>query len=182
MAILENIKPERVMYYFEKLTSVPHGSRNTSAATALCRDFARENDLEYIEDELGNCVIKKEAYPGYENAPAVIIQGHLDMVCEKTPDCEIDMSKEGLKLDVSGDDIFAHGTTLGGDDGIAIAMALALLEDKTLPHPAIEALFTVDEEIGMIGATGFDASVLKGKMLINTQKQKIYEREAFDFR
>lgn len=171
MAILENIKPERVMYYFEKLSSVPHGSRNTSAATALCRDFARENDLEYIEDELGNCVIKKDAYPGYENAPAVIIQGHLDMVCEKTPDCEIDMSKEGLKLDVSGDDIFAHGTTLGGDDGIAVAMALALLEDKTLPHPAIEALFTVDEEIGMIGATGFDASVLKGKMLINLDSE-----------
>ncbi len=171
MAILENIKPERVMYYFEKLSSVPHGSRNTSAATALCRDFARENDLEYIEDELGNCVIKKDAYPGYEDAPTVIIQGHLDMVCEKTPDCDIDMSKEGLKLDVSGDDIFAHGTTLGGDDGIAVAMALALLEDKTLPHPAIEALFTVDEEIGMIGATAFDASVLKGKMLINLDSE-----------
>ncbi len=171
MAVLENIKPERVMYYFEKLSSVPHGSKNTWAATALCREFARENDLEYIEDELGNCVIKKEAYPGYEDAPAVIIQGHLDMVCEKSSDCDIDMSKEGLKLGVSGDEIFARGTTLGGDDGIAVAMALALLEDKSLPHPAIEALFTVDEEIGMIGATAFDASVLKGKMLINLDSE-----------
>ena len=171
MAILDNIKPERVMYYFEKLCNVPHGSGNTGAATAICREFARENDLEYIEDELGNCVIKKDAYPGYENAPTVIIQGHLDMVCEKEADCDIDMAKEGLRLCVSGDDIYAEGTTLGGDDGIAVAMALALLEDKTLPHPAIEALFTVDEEIGMVGATAFDTSVLKGRMLINLDSE-----------
>ena len=171
MGVLDNIKPERVMYYFEKLCSVPHGSGNTVAATAICREFARENDLEYIEDELGNCVIKKEAYPGYENAPVVIIQGHLDMVCEKEPDCDIDMATEGLRLGVSGDEIYAEGTTLGADDGIAVAMALALLEDKTLPHPAIEALFTVDEEIGMIGAAAFDASVLNGKMLINLDSE-----------
>ena len=171
MAVLDNIKPERVMYYFEKLCSVPHGSGNTAAATAICRGFARENDLEYIEDELGNCVIKKEAYPGYENAPVVIIQGHLDMVCEKEPDCDIDMSIEGLRLGVSGDEIFAEGTTLGADDGIAVAMALAILEDKTLPHPAIEALFTVDEEIGMVGATAFDTSVLNGRMLINIDSE-----------
>ena len=171
MAILDNINPERVMYYFEMLCSVPHGSGNTTAATAICREFARENDLEYIEDELGNCVIKKEAYPGYENAPTVIIQGHLDMVCEKEVDCDIDMSAEGLKLGVSGDDIYAEGTTLGGDDGIAVAMALALLEDKTLPHPPIEALFTVDEEIGMVGAAAFDTSVLNGRMLINLDSE-----------
>ena len=168
MAILDNINPERVMYYFEMLCSVPHGSGNTTAATAICREFARENDLEYIEDELGNCVI---AYPGYENAPTVIIQGHLDMVCEKEADCDIDMSVEGLKLGVSGDDIYAEGTTLGGDDGIAVAMALALLEDKTLPHPPIEALFTVDEEIGMVGAAAFDTSVLNGRMLINLDSE-----------
>ncbi len=171
MAILDNINPDRVMYYFEKLCSVPHGSGNTRAATAICREFARENDLEYIEDELGNCVIKKEAYPGYENAPTVIIQGHLDMVCEKEADCDIDMAAEGLKLCVSGDEIYAEGTTLGGDDGIAVAMALALLEDKTLPHPAIEALFTVDEEIGMVGATAFDTSILNGRMLINLDSE-----------
>lgn len=171
MAILDNINPERVMYYFEKLSSVPHGSGNTTAATAICREFARENDLEYIEDELGNCVIKKEAYPGYENAPTVIIQGHLDMVCEKEADCDIDMETEGLRLCVSGDDIYAEGTTLGGDDGIAVAMALALLEDKTLPHPPIEALFTVDEEIGMVGAAAFDTSVLNGRMLINLDSE-----------
>ena len=171
MAVLDNIKPERVMYYFEKLSGVPHGSGNTAAATAICREFARENDLEYIEDEVGNCVIKKEAYPGYENAPTVIIQGHLDMVCEKEADCDIDMEAEGLRLCVSGDEIFAEGTTLGADDGIAVAMALALLEDKDLPHPAIEALFTVDEEIGMVGATAFDTSVLNGRMLINIDSE-----------
>lgn len=171
MAVLDNIKPERVMYYFEKLCSVPHGSGNTAAATAICREFARENDLEYIEDEVGNCVIKKEAYSGYENAPTVIIQGHLDMVCEKEADCDIDMEAEGLRLCVSGDEIFAEGTTLGADDGIAVAMALALLEDKDLPHPAIEALFTVDEEIGMVGATAFDTSVLNGRMLINIDSE-----------
>ena len=171
MSILDGIEPKRVMHYFEQLCSIPHGSGNTAAATKLCRDFAANKGLEFWEDDLGNCIIKKKAYDGYESAPTVILQGHLDMVCEKEKNCMIDMSKEGLNLKVSGEDIFAEGTTLGGDDGIAVAMMLALLEDDDLPHPAIEALFTVDEEIGMIGATALDASNLSGKYLINLDSE-----------
>ena len=171
MAILDNIKPERVMYWFEKLCSIPHGSGNTSQATAMCREFAKENNLEFIEDELGNCIIKKPATKGYENSPAVIIQGHLDMVCEKEASCGIDFENHGLELGIDGDWIYAKGTTLGGDDGAAIAIGLALLEDKEISHPALEILFTVDEEIGMIGATALDASPLKGKYLINLDSE-----------
>ncbi len=171
LTVLAGLEPERVLYYFEKLCSVPHGSGNTRYATQICRDFAKEYSLEYREDELGNCVIKKSATSGYENAPAVILQGHLDMVCEKIPDCLIDMDNEGLVLKVDGDEIYAEGTTLGGDDGIAVAMMLAVLEDTTLQHPAIEAVFTVDEEIGMIGATHIDVSDLKGKYLINLDSE-----------
>ena len=171
LAVLDSIEPKRVMYYFEKLCSVPHGSGNTGEATKLCREFAKDNNLEYYEDSLGNCVITKNATPGYENSPAVILQGHLDMVCEKAKECNIDMSKEGLKLNISGDDIYAEGTTLGGDDGIAVAMMLAILEDKSISHPKIEALFTVDEEIGMIGATALDASGLTGRYLINLDSE-----------
>ena len=118
MAILDNIKPERVMYWFEKLCSIPHGSGNTSQATAMCREFAKENNLKFIEDELGNCIIKKPATKGYENSPAVIIQGHLDMVCEKEASCGIDFENHGLELGIDGDWIYAKGTTLGGDDGL----------------------------------------------------------------
>ena len=171
MAILDNINPERVMYWFEKLCSIPHGSGNTAQATAMCREFANANNLEYSEDELGNCVIKKAATPGYENSPAVIIQGHLDMVCEKEPDCSVDMENEGLKLAIDGDWIYAEGTTLGGDDGAAVAIGLALLEDSNIDNPALEVLFTVDEEIGMIGATALDASQLSGKYLINLDSE-----------
>lgn len=171
MGVLDNIKPERVMYYFEKLCSIPHGSGNTSKATQMCKNFAEENGLEFIQDQLGNCIIRKKAYKGYENAPVVILQGHLDMVCEKTKSCTIDMATEGLSLKVSGDDIYAEGTTLGGDDGIAVAMMLAILEDKNLEHPELEALFTVDEEIGMIGVTALDASGMRGKYLINLDSE-----------
>lgn len=169
--VLDGIEPKRVMYYFEKLCLVPHGSGNTAEATKLCREFAKDNNLKYSEDSLGNCVITKNATVGYENSPAVILQGHLDMVCEKTADCIIDMSKEGLNLKVSGDNIYAEGTTLGGDDGIAVAMMLAILEDKNIEHPKIEALFTVDEEIGMIGATALDTSELTGRYLINLDSE-----------
>lgn len=171
MAILDNIKPERVLYWFEQLCSIPHGSGNTSQATAMCREFAKENNLEFIEDELGNCIIKKPGTEGYENSPAVIIQGHLDMVCEKEPDYGINFETQGLDLCLDGDWIYARGTTLGGDDGAAIAIGLALLENNEISHPPLEILFTVDEEIGMIGATALDASPLTGKYLINIDSE-----------
>ena len=167
MEVLKNIKPERVMFYFEKLCCIPHGSKNTSEATQMCIDFAVDNDLPYRVDQVGNVVIRKPASEGYENSHTVIIQGHLDMVCQKEKGITKNMDIEGLDLVIDGDFISAEGTTLGGDDGIAVAMALALLEDKSLIHPPIEAVFTVDEEIGLIGATALDTSDLNGKYLIN---------------
>lgn len=169
--MLEHIQPERVFYYFEKMCGIPHGSRNTKKISDFCVDFAKKQGLEYHQDADNNVIIIKEASAGYEDAQPVIIQGHLDMVCEKTADCTKDMEKEGLDIYVDGDLVRAKDTTLGGDDGIAVAMALAILEDKTLSHPRVEAVFTVDEEIGLLGASSLDVSVLKGKTLINMDSE-----------
>lgn len=171
MKILKNIEPQRVFDYFEEICAIPHGSGNTSKMTDYCVDFAKTNNLDYYIDKMGNVIIRKPASKGYENHPTVIIQGHLDMVCEKEQDCDIDFLTDGLSLRVDGDFISADGTTLGGDDGIAVAMALAILEDDTLNHPPLEILFTVDEETGMYGATDLDASHLNGKTLINIDSE-----------
>lgn len=167
MSKLENLEPNRVFYYFEKLAGIPHGSRNTKAISDYLVSFAKEFDLEHYQDESNNVVIIKEATPGYENAEPVIIQGHMDMVCEKTEDCTIDFEKDGLDLYVDGDFLRARGTTLGGDDGIAVAYALALLESKEYAHPRLEVVITVDEEIGLLGAKTIDLSMLKGHMMLN---------------
>lgn len=171
MAVLENLKPERVFYYFEEICNIPHGSGNTKQISDYLVEFAKKKELRFIQDEMGNVVIFKEASKGYEESPTVILQGHVDMVCEKTATSQHDFEKDGLKLCVEGDEIYAKDTTLGGDDGIAVAYELAVLEDETLAHPAIEAVFTVDEEIGLLGAEGFDTSVLKGKYLINLDSE-----------
>ena len=121
--------------------------------------FAKARGLEHYQDALNNVIIIAPAAPGYESAEPVILQGHMDMVCEKAPDCDKDMEREGLDLAVEGGCVFARGTTLGADDGIAVAMALAVLDDATLPRPRVEAVFTVDEEIGMGGAMGIDLSL-----------------------
>ena len=120
---------------------------------------------------MNNVIIYKPATPGYENAPTVILQGHMDMVCEKRPDVQHDFEKDGLNLSVKDGYVTANGTTLGGDDGIAVAYALALLDSTDLPHPALEVLITVDEEIGLLGAVGLDCSVLKGKRMINMDSE-----------
>lgn len=171
MAVLAGIEPERVFYYFEKLSEIPHGSGNTKGAVDFCVQFAKDNGLEHYVDDYGNCIIIKEASEGYGMSEPVIIQGHLDMVCEKEDGCGLDMEKEGLRLGVKGDKVYAEGTTLGGDDGIAVAMALAILEDKSIQHPRIEALLTLDEEIGMCGASALDATPLKGKRLLNIDSE-----------
>ena len=171
MAVLENLKPERVFYYFEEICNIPHGSGNTKQISDYLVEFAKKKELRFIQDEMGNVVIFKEASKGYEESPTVILQGHVDMVCEKTATSQHDFEKDGLKLCVEGDEIYVKDTTLGGDDGIAVAYELAVLEDETLAHPAIEAVFTVDEEIGLLGAEGFDTSVLKGKYLINLDSE-----------
>ncbi len=167
MSLLDNIEPIPVFKYFEQLCAIPHGSGNTKAVSDWLVRFAIENNLEHYQDKLNNVIIIKEATKGYESYEPVIIQGHIDMVCEKAPDCNKNMEIEGLDLIVEEDVIRADGTTLGGDDGIAVAMALAILSADNLSHPKIEAVFTVDEEIGLIGAGGIDVSVLKGKRMIN---------------
>lgn len=165
--VLENLYPKRVFYYFEKLAQIPHGSRNTKAISDYLVRFAKEQGLVWYQDELNNVIIIKEASAGYESAEPIIIQGHMDMVCEKENDCDIDFEKEGLRLYVDGDFVRAKGTTLGGDDGVAVAYALALLEAKNLAHPKLEVVITVDEEIGMLGADGIDLSMLTGHTLLN---------------
>ena len=172
MAILEHLEPRGVFRFFEEMCAIPHGSANTKAVSDWLMAFARERGLEAYQDQLNNVIIIKEATAGYENAPAVILQGHMDMVCEKAPDCEKDMEKEGLDLAVDGDAVYARGTTLGGDDGIAVAMALALLDADDIPHPRLEAGFTVDEEIGMLGAVGMeDVSMLRGRRMLNLDSE-----------
>lgn len=171
MAVLENLEPKRVFHYFEEICKIPHGSGNTKAISDYLVGFAKEHGLAYVQDESNNVVIYKPATAGYENAPTVILQGHMDMVCEKRPDVEHDFTKDGLKLSVEDGFIHANGTTLGGDDGIAVAYGLAVLEAEDLPHPALEVLITVDEEIGLLGAVAFDAGVLKGRRFINLDSE-----------
>ncbi len=169
-----NFKEEqksRFFEIFEEISKIPHGSGNTKQISDYCVDFARNIGLFVIQDELNNVIIKKNATEGYENHDPVILQGHLDMVCEKVSDCTIDFEKDGLDLFLDGDFICANGTTLGGDDGIAVAMVLSILEDAFLKHPAIEAVFTVDEETGMYGAEGLNASKLNSKTLINIDSE-----------
>ena len=169
--ILSNLEPKSVINYFEQICSIPHGSRNTKQISDFCVSFAKEHNLKYSQDESNNIIIWKDGTNGYENSPSVIIQGHLDMVCEKEHDCDIDFEKDGLSLIVDGDDIHADRTTLGGDDGIAVAFALAILDSTDIPHPPIEAVFTVDEEIGMLGAAAIDLSDLNGKIMLNMDSE-----------
>lgn len=171
MAVLEHLEPKSVFRFFEELCGIPHGSSNTKAISDWLMAFAKERSLEAWQDELNNVVIIKEATPGYENSSPVVIQGHMDMVCEKAPGCQKDMGKEGLDLAVEEDTVYAIGTTLGGDDGIAVAMALAILDAGNLQHPRVEAVFTVDEEIGMLGAAGLDVSMLRGQSMLNLDSE-----------
>ena len=171
MAVLENCEPKRVFHYFEEICKIPHGSGNTKQISDYLVQFAKDHGLKYIQDEMNNVVIYKPGTAGYENAPTVIVQGHMDMVCEKRPDVDHDFTKDGLNLSVEGDYVSANGTTLGGDDGIAVAYGLALLESDTIAHPPLEVFITVDEEIGLLGAVGFNCSVLKGRRFINLDSE-----------
>ena len=167
MRVLENLNPQKVFYYFEEIANIPHGSRNTKQISDYLVAFAKDRNLEYYQDELNDVVIIKEATPGYENAEPIIIQGHMDMVCEKENGFNIDFEKDGLELYVDGDFVKAKCTTLGGDDGIAVAYALALLDSDDIKHPRLEVVITVDEEIGMFGAIEIDLSMLKGHIMLN---------------
>lgn len=168
---LAGLQPEKVFAYFEKLCSIPHGSGNTKAISDYLVAFAREHGLKYIQDALNNVIIFAPATAGYEHHAPVILQGHMDMVCEKDDDCPLDMAVDGLDVTHDGKYVFAKGTTLGGDDGIALAYALAILDDDSIARPALEIVITVDEETGMEGATGVDLSMLKGRTLINIDSE-----------
>ena len=172
MSVLGHLEPKAVFGYFEDISNIPHGSGNMDQISQFCVDFAKEHNLEYIVDDMKNVIIIKEATPGYENVEPLILQGHLDMVCEKRPDKEKDFLTEGLDLCTDGELIWADGTTLGGDDGIAVAYGLALLAAKDLQHPRLEVVLTVDEETGLYGAEAIDMSMLKGKKLINLDSEE----------
>ncbi len=168
---LAGLEPASVFGYFEKLCSIPHGSRNTKMISDYLVSFAKEHNIRCIQDELNNVLLFREGTCGMENHAPVILQGHMDMVCEKDADCPIDMMTQGLDVTHDGTCVYARGTTLGGDDGIAVAYALALLADESIPHPPLEVIITVDEEIGMEGATGVDLSMLKGRTLVNLDSE-----------
>ena len=169
---LSGLNPATVFGYFEQLCAYPHGSGNTKAISDYLVSFAKSHEIRYEQDELNNVIFYQEGTCGFEDHDPVILQGHMDMVCEKDSDCTIDMDTEGL--DVTHDDtyVFAKGTTLGGDNGIAVAYAMALLADKSIPHPPLEVIITVDEETGMFGAAGIDLSRLKGKTMINMDSEE----------
>lgn len=172
MSVLSGIEPAAVFRFFEEICGIPHGSANTKQISDYCVTFAKERKLRYIQDSFNNIIIFKAGTEGYEQSLPVMIQGHLDMVCEKEKDCDIDFTRDGLRLQVKDGVISAQGTTLGGDDGIAIAYALALLDSTDIPHPPLEVIFTVDEEIGMLGAAAIDCSELKSKIMLNLDSEE----------
>ena len=172
MGVLSNLEPQSVFHYFEEITKIPHGSGNVEQISDFLAAFAEERGLFHIQDAWKNVIIVKEATPGYEKEPAVILQGHMDMVAVKKPDCDIDMKKDGLRVAVDGDKIYAEGTSLGGDDGIAVAYALALLDSDSISHPKLEVIITVDEEVGMDGAREIDLSMLTGNRMVNLDSEE----------
>lgn len=170
--VLKELEPKEVFHYFEEICNIPHGSGNIEKISDYLVNFAKERNLFYIQDELKNVIITKEASDGYEEAEPVIIQGHMDMVAVKTPECKLDMEKEPLQLAIDGDYVYAKETSLGGDDGIAVAYALALLDSEKIEHPRLEIVLTVDEETGMEGARGIDLSMLRGHRLLNLDSEE----------
>ncbi len=167
-----NIEPKSVFGFFEEISQIPRGSGNEEAISKYLEKFAIDRNLEYVRDSANNVIIKKPGSKGYENSPAVILQGHSDMVCEKEEGSTHDFLKDPLKLKVEGDLLSATGTTLGGDNGIAVAYALAVLDDDSIEHPPVEVVITTDEETGMGGARALDASLLKAKRLINLDSEE----------
>lgn len=172
MPILEKLQPQAVFAHFEQLCAIPHGSGNTKAISDYLVRFAAARGLRHIQDAHNNVIIFCPGTPGYEAAAPVILQGHMDMVCETAPDCTKDLTREGLDLFVDGDTIGARGTTLGGDDGIAVADgALPFWTRTTSLHPPLEVVLTVDEETGMLGADALDTSVLQGRTMLNLDSE-----------
>ena len=169
---LAGLEPASVFGYFEEICSMPHGSGNTRIISNYLVDFAKKNGLRYIQDETDNVIIFGEGTCGMEDHAPVIIQGHMDMVCDQESGCAINMATDGLDITHDGKFVFAKGTTLGADDGIAVAMGMALLTDKTIAHPPIELIVTTDEEIGLLGAVALDMREVKGRKMINLDSEE----------
>lgn len=171
MGVLSGLQPEGVFRFFEEICGIPHGSSDTKRISDYLVRFAKDRNLRYIQDEKNNVIIFKDGTSGYEDSAPVMLQGHMDMVCEKDSDCDIDFSNDGLRLRLEDGVISADGTTLGGDDGIAVAFALAIMDDDSISHPPLECVFTVDEEIGMLGAAAIDCSELKSRTMLNLDSE-----------
>lgn len=165
--IINNREPAALFHYFEDICAIPHGSGNESAIADYIVNFAEKNGLYSYRDNNNNVLVKRPAAVGYESHQPILLQGHTDMVCEYEPDCGIDMSKDGLKLRIADGLLMATGTTLGADDGVAVAAMLALLSDPDLKAPTIECLFTTEEETGLTGASAFDYSRISARRMIN---------------
>lgn len=169
---IEALQSKQVFHFFEEICSMPHGSYNIDRISDYLYRFGKERNLEVYQDDLKNVIIIKEATKGMEEKQPIILQGHMDMVAVKTENCRKNMETDGLDLAVDGDYLYAKETSLGADDGIAVAYALALLDSTDIPHPRLEVVITVNEEVGMDGAIGIDLSMLKGKKLLNIDSEK----------
>ncbi len=171
--VLKMLQPSSLWKYFEEISSIPHTSHNLSAITEYIISFANSRNLEYKKDTIGNIVVRKKAAQGMENRKCVILQAHMDMVGQKNENVSHDFKKDSIKLKIENGYVTADGTTLGADNGIGLAAILALLDSPDIPHPDIEALFTVDEETGMYGVTYMDRTMLNGKIMINTDSEEV---------
>ena len=160
---IRELEPKLIWEQFDDITRVPRPSKKEEKIIAWLEEFAAKHGFEHETDATGNVVIRKAATAGYENRPAVILQSHMDMVCEKRSDVEFDFENDPIRTFIKDGWVYAEGTTLGADCGIGMAAALAVLLDESLEHPAIEALFTVDEETGLTGAFGLGEGMLTGK-------------------
>ena len=172
MSDVSKLAPQEVFRYFKEISDVPRSSSHNEKISAYLVNFAKEHELEYYQDESGNVIIWKEGTPGYENSDMVMIQGHMDIVAEKSEDSTHDFQNDPLELIVDGDTLTANKTTLGADDGAAIAMGLALLDSTDIPHPPLEFIATVDEEIGMLGAYALDGSKIRSRKVINIDSEE----------
>lgn len=171
--VVRGYEPKAVFEIFEDICAIPHGSGNEKGVADYIEAYAKKRGLFVLRDETGNVFVRKDAAKGYEDTPAILLQGHMDMVCEKNSDSDHDFLRDGLKLSVKDGFLWADGTTLGADNGIAVAMMLALLD--TEDHPTIECLFTVEEETGLAGAQGFDCSVVTAKRMINLDSEEDHQ-------
>ena len=169
---LSNIEPQIIWKNFSRLNAVPRPSKKEEKVIAFIKEFGENLGLETTVDETGNVIIKKPATPGMENRKSVVLQSHLDMVCQKNNDVNFDFETEGINMEVDGDWVKAKGTTLGADNGLGVATIMSVLESSDIPHPALEVLFTIDEETGMTGALGLRPGQLTGDILLNLDTEE----------